>query len=88
MGKIKLQISDIEFARLKKLYDKKHVTCPKCGRVGLLNLRTNTGKKNKYFYCKHGDDSCYIARIEDIEKVMNATEREKTEPQKFFEKLF
>jgi len=70
--KIKRILPEAEFERLRKKYDGQSITCPKCGMVGLLNFRIthSINSVNRYFYCKHGDKSCYIARIEDIEKVM------------------
>jgi len=35
-----------------------------------LQFRFNTDTKKRYFYCKYGDESCYIGRIEDIDEIM------------------
>jgi hypothetical protein len=43
------------------------------GRPGLLQFRISRGgvSDKRYFYCKHNSyETCYIGRIEDIEKVM------------------
>jgi len=43
-------------------------SCPKCGKQGRLVFKS-VGKR-RYFYCRHGDDYCYVATIENIEKAM------------------
>ena len=72
-------LSDEERERLRKKYDGLHIICPKCGNYGLLNFRISRGgvSDKRYFYCKHGDKSCYVARIEDIEKVMKNNQHAK-----------
>jgi hypothetical protein len=68
-------LSDEKRAELRKKYDGQHITCPKCGNYGLLQFRYNTAQQKRYFYCKHGNESCYIGRIEDIEKIMEAANK-------------
>jgi hypothetical protein len=67
---VKRILSEAEYERLRKTYNGQSITCTKCGKLGLLQFRLNQGGR-RYFYCKHGDKSCYIARIEDIQKAMH-----------------
>jgi len=66
----KFALSQEKVEELRRKYDGQHITCPKCQRFGLLQFRFNTQAKKRYFYCKHGDESCYIGRIEDIDEIM------------------
>lgn len=66
-----------EFQRLVRKYDHLDMTCIKCGKLGSLSFRLGQGRTGKrYFFCRHGDDFCYIARIEDIDNVLNPREKQ------------
>jgi hypothetical protein len=83
MVKLSKRISEERREELRQKYDGQNITCLKCGRYGLLQFRYNTAPSKRYFYCKHGDESCYIGRIEDIERIMEGANVKKDKVQKY-----
>ena len=45
--------------------------CPKCGKPGILDFRHRGGSGTpRYFYCRHGNEACYVGTIEKIAEIM------------------
>ena len=67
----RIRLSREGVRRLREKYEGNIIECPICGKQGKLYFRICGQPQARYFYCRHGDDYCYIARIEDIDDLFD-----------------
>lgn len=71
LSKRKIRFSNEQSERLRRKYHGQTIKCPICGETGRLCFRVKGSENKRYFYCRHGNDACYVGRIEDIEELLN-----------------
>jgi len=76
LSKRKIRLSYEQIERLRRKYEGLTIRCPICGKQGTLTFRVKGTDPKRYFYCRHGDDYCYIGRVEDIEELLNPPKRQ------------
>lgn len=71
LSKRKSRLSYEERERLRVKYHGLTIRCSICEKQGTLSFKVKGSESKRYFYCRHGDDACYVGRIEDIEELLN-----------------
>jgi len=64
----------LSYEQTERLCAKYHgltIRCPICGKFGRLCFKVKGSESKRYFYCRHGNDTCYVCRIEDVEELFN-----------------